>query len=677
MSVDTQALNAEADSRRQRLAARVRHLLGPLRRASLSSRVLIFAGLFIVLFFVILALVGPSLFPFGATQYRVAAANGQFHEIPRLAPPSATHIMGTTRDGFDVAARVVGGARLALTVVALAVSFSLVIGVLVGLASGYRGGAIDRVIVTVMDAIYAFPPLVLAIIISFLLAAFISPGLFSAAGAVGLIYIPQYFRVVRNQTLAVKQESFVEAARSLGAPSRTVLSRYVFFNVIHSVPVVLTLNAADAILTLAALGFLGYGVQPPAPSWGYDISQAVSDVSAGIWWTAFWPGVAIILLVTGLTLVGEGLNDIVNPLLRPRGASGPRLPRRRAAQPVAGETTAELAVDVRDMRVGYRTPEGALWAVDGVSFSIAPGESLGLVGESGCGKSTLGRALMQLMPPGAATYGSVRVGGEELLGASQRRLRQRRGADVALIFQEPMTRLNPLMRVSDHFVEMIRLHQPKTSKKQARTMARDALSQMGVPPTRVDNYPHEFSGGMRQRVMIALGIVLGPNLLIADEPTTSLDVIVESQILDTLDALRGDGRAGLLMITHNLGIVAETCDRVAVMYAGRIVETGTVDAIFANPKHPYTRGLLASTISLETTELHSIDGYPPNLLDPPDGCRFAARCPYAMPHCHEIDPTLTEVGPHQTAACLLYPGAGAEVPAAVEPPSGHPQTVGI
>jgi oligopeptide/dipeptide ABC transporter ATP-binding protein len=224
---------------------------------------------------------------------------------------------------------------------------------------------------------------------------------------------------------------------------------------------------------------------------------------------------------------------------------------------------------------------------------------------------------------------------------------------------------------------MIRTHRSGTSKKQARVMAREALAKMGVPPTRLDNYPHEFSGGMRQRVMIALGIVLNPKLLIADEPTTSLDVIVEAQILDTFGTLRDTQNAGLLLISHNLGIVAETCDRVAVMYAGRIVESGPVDAIFNDPKHPYTRGLLASTVSLETTQLHSIPGYPPNLLDPPRGCRYAARCPYVMPHCHNIDPVLTQVGPEQHAACFLYPGAGQKVPDDVVPPSGNPQQVGV
>ena len=304
------------------LRAKLVHAYRPFRQASRTSRVLIFIGLAIVLFYVLVAVVGAQLYEYEGTQYRVEVAPGEFEDLPQLEPPSREHPFGTTRDRFDVLGRIIGGAQLALAVMFLAVAFAMVIGVPLGLVSGYRGGRLDRVLVTVMDAIYAFPSLLLAIIISFMLTAYFEPGVVSAALAVGVVYIPQYFRVVRNHTLSVKEEPFVEAARALGAKERTILGRYVFFNVVQSVPVILTLNAADAILTLASLGFLGYGVQPPTAEWGYDVSQAITDVSSGIWWTAFWPGMAIITLVTGLTLVGEGLNDVINPLLRARGAAG-------------------------------------------------------------------------------------------------------------------------------------------------------------------------------------------------------------------------------------------------------------------------------------------------------------------------------------------------------------------
>jgi oligopeptide/dipeptide ABC transporter ATP-binding protein len=312
------------------------------------------------------------------------------------------------------------------------------------------------------------------------------------------------------------------------------------------------------------------------------------------------------------------------------------------------------ALSVRELQVAYGTSRGSLRAVDGVSFDLHPGESLGLVGESGCGKSSLGRGLLQLLPRGAAVGGSVRLGDTELIGSDRRGLRTVRGDGMALVFQEPMSRLNPLLRVSGHFVETIRAHRPGTSKDGARHMARAALKQMGIPPTRLDDYPHEFSGGMRQRIMIALALVLEPAVVIADEPTTSLDVIVEAQILDLLGRAQAGEQVGLLLITHNLGIVAETCDRVAVMYAGRIVELGPVDRVFSSPQHPYTQDLLSSVISVDTTELSSIDGSPPDLVDPPRGCRYAPRCPERFDDCVPIDPVLGDVGTRHQAACLLH-----------------------
>jgi oligopeptide/dipeptide ABC transporter ATP-binding protein len=309
---------------------------------------------------------------------------------------------------------------------------------------------------------------------------------------------------------------------------------------------------------------------------------------------------------------------------------------------------------LRDLRVAYATDRGMLGAVDGVDLTVAPGESLGVVGESGCGKSTVGRALLGLLPAGATLSGSVRLRGEELIGISPAKLRKVRGGELGLVFQEPMTRLDPLMRVSDHFLEALRTHQPDLSKDEAFERARTALVSVGIPPTRARNYPHEFSGGMRQRIMIALTLALEPAVIIADEPTTALDVVVEAQILDLLDGLRRDHQLGLVLITHNLGIVAETCDRVAVMYAGRIVEEGPVAEVFADPKHPYTQGLLGSVISVDTTKLRSIGGSPPDLVHPPSGCRFRTRCPKAFDACPTIDPPSFVVGADHRAACLLH-----------------------
>jgi peptide/nickel transport system permease protein len=288
----------------------------PIRAARGTPRWLMWTGFGIVAFFVILAIFAPWIAPYDFDAYQTAS--GQ--PFGKLQPPSGAHWFGTNTYQTDVLSRVVYGARTEIQVVILAVIFSLCVGVPLGLISGWRGGAVDRVLVLVMDALFAFPYLLLAIVISFLLSGSpLGQGIMTAAIAITVVYVPQYFRVVRGSVLQVREEPYVEAARALGAPGPVIVMRYVFANVIQTVPVIATINAADAILTLAGLGFLGYGIQPTeAAEWGYDVQRAISDVGSGIWWTATFPGVAILLLITGFTLAGEGLNDVINPVLRRR-----------------------------------------------------------------------------------------------------------------------------------------------------------------------------------------------------------------------------------------------------------------------------------------------------------------------------------------------------------------------
>ena len=316
---------------------------------------------------------------------------------------------------------------------------------------------------------------------------------------------------------------------------------------------------------------------------------------------------------------------------------------------------------VRDLRVWYGTGGDPVRAVDGISFEIERGQTLGLVGESGCGKSPLGRGIIGLLPKNASRAGQVLYQGRNLVGLDADELRDLRGPEIGLIFQEPMTRLDPLHTIESHFLETLRTHRSEMDKDEMRKRALETLAQMGIPPTRFKQYPHEFSGGMRQRIMIALALVLEPSLLIADEPTTALDVIVEAQILAILADLRKNFDTGLLLITHNLGIIAEACDHVAVMYAGRIAEEGDARDVFAEPAHPYTRELLRSTISLETTGLNYIPGAPPNLIDPPPGCRFHPRCPNAMAVCAERVPVEMRAGGGQRVACWLH-GPADQIP---------------
>jgi peptide/nickel transport system permease protein len=309
------AVTARAEPIRPRRFAGVRRTFAPVAEARGLTRVMLWLGAGITLAFVLIAIFAPVISPYDFDQVG-APGQGRFEQ---LEAPSADHLLGTNVQSTDVLSRIIWGTQTELKVVLISLFLSISIGVPLGLFSGYFGGKIDRVLVLIMDALFVFPFLLLAIVIAFLLADKVGQGIFSAAIAITVVYVPLYFRVVRNHTISIREEPFVEAARALGAKPFTIIRKYVFFNVVQNVPPLATLNAADAILTLAALGFLGYGIQPTdGAEWGYDIQRAVSDAASGIWWTGLFPGLAIVLLVTGLTLLGEGLNETINPVLRRR-----------------------------------------------------------------------------------------------------------------------------------------------------------------------------------------------------------------------------------------------------------------------------------------------------------------------------------------------------------------------
>jgi oligopeptide/dipeptide ABC transporter ATP-binding protein len=323
----------------------------------------------------------------------------------------------------------------------------------------------------------------------------------------------------------------------------------------------------------------------------------------------------------------------------------------------------EPLLSVRDLRVGFVTEGGRLQAVDGVSFDLAPGEVLAIVGESGSGKSVAAQTILGLTrSPNARIEGSVRLRGQELIDAGEAELRDVRGKRVAMVFQDPMTSFNPVYRIGDQIVEGIRAHRAETGKGDAREHAIELLDSVGIPNAalRVDDYPHEFSGGMRQRAMIALALALDPDLLIADEPTTALDVTVQAQVLRLLERLNRERGLATILITHDLGVVAEIADRVLVMYAGRMVEEGTLDEIFYDPRHPYTWGLLGSLTRMDRERperLPQISGAPPSLLDLPQGCAFRPRCPHEFGKCSELpdlQARLAEAPAHRDR-CWLEP----------------------
>lgn len=317
----------------------------------------------------------------------------------------------------------------------------------------------------------------------------------------------------------------------------------------------------------------------------------------------------------------------------------------------------DILYSIRDLSVDYNTRVGAVRAVDHVSLDIRKGEILGLVGESGCGKSTLGKAIMRLITsPGQLAGGELWFEGRDLMKISEKEMRDVRGGRIGMVFQDPMTSLNPVQRVIEHLTETIQTHEHKVSDIAARERAATLVEKLGIRHERLDDYPHQLSGGMRQRVMISLALALRAGLVIADEPTTSLDVIVEAKFLDLLRELRDEFDLTILLITHNIGVVAEVADRVAVMYAGRLVELGDVFEVFADPQHPYTKGLLKSVpnIDLDGAELFKMEGSPPNLLHPPSGCSFHPRCPAAMDVCPRFEPGFEPVTGDHFAACWLY-----------------------
>jgi len=322
---------------------------------------------------------------------------------------------------------------------------------------------------------------------------------------------------------------------------------------------------------------------------------------------------------------------------------------------------AEPLLDIRGLKTWFKTDDGMVRAVDGVDLSIDRGETLGVVGESGCGKTVTARSVLKLidMPPGRFEAGQILWQGRDLIPLDEAEMNKIRAREIAIIFQEPMTSLNPVYTVGEQIAEVIALHQ-KLSAKQAMAGAVDMLKLVNIPnpQKRAGDYPHQFSGGMRQRVMIAMALSCQPKLLIADEPTTALDVTIQAQILELMQEMKERFGMAIMLITHAMGVVAETCQRVTVMYAGKVVEEATVEELFANPRHPYTQGLIRSIPRIDRSagrqaRLESIPGTVPSLLNPPPGCRFAARCRYAMEICTQAIPPLKEVAPGHKVACVL------------------------
>ncbi len=570
-------------------------------------------------------------------------------------PPGAGHWLGTDNFGRDLLSRIAWGTRVAIIVAVGSSAASTLIGIVVGSVSGFYGGWIDAVLSRTFDVFLLIPAFFLVL----LMASLFGASLGFTMMAIAITTWPRSARIMRSQVLSLKSRSFVQAAFASGAAPGQALRRHVIPNGLAPLITDGTLLMGLAILTEAGLSFLGLGDQNTV-SWGRMIYDGQSYLRLAPWLSIF-PGLSMLLLVAALNLLGDSFNIALNPQLRHRGGRPLSLRRIEATRVSAAASSPGALLTVQDLRLAYRIGEREIRAVDGVSFLLQPGESLGVVGESGCGKSSLGAALLQLLPQNAELCGGtvrfrdhlVLHDGMAVTDAGRPVFDRLRWTRIAVVFQSAMNALNPVMPVGRQLVEALRLHRPDTSPAAAQQRVAELFDTVGIPRARLGAYPFQLSGGTRQRVMIALAMLFEPDLVIADEPTTALDVLIQDQILREIDALRRRMNLSLILISHDMGAVATTCDRVAVMYAGEIVEIATTAAIFECPCHPYTRALIDAAPKLRGPRrpLTTLPGEPLVPTDLPPGCRFAPRCPNAAALCRQIAPPPLALDADHIAAC--------------------------
>ena len=614
---------------------------------SLARNALLWAAIAYLVLLVIAAVFAPWVAPDDPEQVNFS---------DNLLGQSWDHLLGADAFGRDTFSRVVYGARTALLAAVEATAIGVALGVPLGLIIGYRGGWLDRIVMRVIDGLNAIPGIVLAIA---LIAAF-GTGLTRSMLAVGVLFATVMARITRGQVLSERERDYVDGARVAGVNERAVLFRHVLPNVAPAVIVQATLMFSTAISVEAGLSFVGLGVQSPDVSWGIMLADA-ADVVALDAFQAVPPGMAIFLTVLAINLVGDHLQSLV--IGGQSGATGTVLDPAPVTARADGSaspavTDGQPTLAVQGLSVSYGTPAGPVTAVDGATLHVDAGEVLAVVGESGCGKSSLGLGIAGLLAPPAqlrADHLRIRVDVSEtdLVNGDDRARRRWRDL-VGLVFQEPSASLNPLNTIGRQLTRAIRSR--GVSKADARTRALELLAQVQIPdPAKTfAAYPHQISGGMAQRVMIALALAQDPSVLIADEPTTALDVTVQAEVLSILRDLCRDLDLAVILITHDLGVVADLADRTAVMYAGQVIEIGPVEAIAGSPLHPYTAAL-ASAVPRNEPGFgipDALGGTVPSPGDWPAGCRFADRCPHAVDRCSSDPVPLEAATADRSVACI-------------------------
>ncbi|WP_254070463.1 dipeptide/oligopeptide/nickel ABC transporter permease/ATP-binding protein [Acidisphaera sp. L21] len=564
----------------------------------------------------------------------------------RLARPSASHWLGQDEYGRDVLTRLLWGARVSLLVAATSTAAACILGTALGMIGGLLGPLAEFLAVRSMDIVLCFPPLLLALLVVTLLG----PGASTLIPVLALVYLPGFARVAYAGVLAVRSQEYVEAMRVLGASSSRILLRTVLPNIGGPLLVQISLAASSAVVLESGLSFLGLGVVPPASSWGLMIAAARTTMAQAPW-LLLWPCLALSVTILTLNAACDALRDANDPHRRLSG-------RRRLMDALAPGMLPHTGpvLEVQGLTVAIATPGGTIYPVREVSLRLRPGETLAIVGESGSGKSLLGLSIMGLLPLAARPIsGAVWVNGNELLRAPESELQRLRGNRMAMVFQDPLSSLNPVHRVGDQIAEVLQAHK-RLSNSAAKAKAIALLTRVGIPDPvrRARVFSFEMSGGMRQRAMIAMAVANSPSLLIADEPTTALDVTIQAQVLELMATLKRDGNMGMVFITHSLPVVAEIADTVAVMYAGEIVEHGDAIAVFANPLHPYTAALLRSAPSENGSLPACVPGIVPPINALPPGCIFAPRCDHRRPACEAARPPLVNATPGRMTRCVRW-----------------------
>lgn len=621
---------------------------------NLSSKIALLFFLLIVL----VAIFAPFIAPYDPLASGIPAQ-----------PPSAEHWFGTDRSGRDILSRLMFGARSSLMIGLGATLLALIVGGIVGAIAATANRWISEVIMRILDVIMSFPGIALAIVF----VAVFGKSLPILIATIAFLYVPQLARIVRANVLSQFGEDYVQAERVLGARTTYILVKHVIRNCAAPILVFATILVADAIVFEASLSFIGAGVQEPAPSWGNVISSGKNLLLAGAWWATLFPGLLILATVLALNILSEGLTDaLVRPSTRPRAAAEAAaamaadasdvaialendvLAESRAGhdgtvpvpsappiqkQPGLAEHLAQLVeaeskrsdrlvfgtdvpplLEVKNLSIRFPDRHGDVDIVDNLNFSVRPGETLAIVGESGSGKSLSSLAVMGLLPANAVVTGEVLFEGRNLLTLTEKERNDLRGHEMAMIYQDALSSLNPSM--------LIRAQMNQLLKRGGTRSAEELLTLVGLDPVRtMKSYPHELSGGQRQRVLIAMALTRSPKLVVADEPTTALDVTVQKQIIDLLNDLRVKLGFAMVFVSHDLALVAEVAHRITVMYAGQVVESATTAELLTNPQHEYTRGLLGSVLSIEAGagRLHQIPGTVPTPREFSTGDRFATR----------------------------------------------------